>query len=222
MNGQPYEPEIGQAVFGNPTGAYDCPEFVDAFLSHILSEIARVFWNKNQRKWDSYEDPQIAGVEFRPYYWGDCTCGYDILKAAWENTHHHTNECFHERYAAEDAYQERRCARTLEGLKVRHDHMTKWAKDNGYPQAPFGMAVYCDCGLDREWQEWASTHNHAPDCESILPNFKYGEAEIRWYKHPGRGMSVNVDWDEATWRKWLDSCLAAIRKEEAACGTSSI
>ena len=65
------EPELGQILFGNPTGEYAAPEAGDALVEGILSEIERVFWNLRQREWDRYEDPTIPGVEFRPYYWGD-------------------------------------------------------------------------------------------------------------------------------------------------------
>lgn len=62
--------ELGQMVFGNPWGEYECPHWVDALVRELLREIERVFWNKNQREWDRCEDPKIPGVEFRPYYWG--------------------------------------------------------------------------------------------------------------------------------------------------------
>jgi len=88
--------------------------------------------------------------------------------------------------------------------------MTQWAKDNGYEDAPYGMAVYCTCPYAQEWHEWTSTHGHAPDCKLMLPNFKFGEVEIRWYKHVGRSMCTNVDWDEPMWRKWFADCFAAI------------
>lgn len=145
-----YEPEIGQAVFGCPSGEYETPNFVDAFLEYIFCEIDRVFGNVNQRQWDRYEDPQIPDVEFRPYYWGECTCGYD------------------------EAYDE---------------------------------------FYQRTIQEFGGFHKK--DCLLILPNFKFGEVEIRWYKHPGRGQSCNVNWNERAWRRWLDDCLRAIREYES-------
>lgn len=58
------EPELGQLVFGNPIGAYESPDWVDALVNAVLNEIERVFWNKNQREWNRFEDPRIPGVEF--------------------------------------------------------------------------------------------------------------------------------------------------------------
>jgi hypothetical protein len=56
--------ELGQAVFGNPTGEYPCPAWVDALVREILRQIDRVYWNVHQREWDG-EDPQIPGIEYR-------------------------------------------------------------------------------------------------------------------------------------------------------------
>lgn len=70
-------------AFGNPWGEHACPLWCDALVREILREIARVFWNRNQREWDSREDPGIPGIEFRPYYWGD-----DPAEAAKPNLKH--------------------------------------------------------------------------------------------------------------------------------------
>lgn len=112
---------------------YNTLLFVDALLEHILGEVNRVFWNVHQEEWDKYEDPQIPGIEYHPYYWGECDC------------------------------------------------------------------------------EDEETTLHTPDCPTIQPNFKFEEVEIRWYKHPGRGQSCNVDWDERAWRLWFDRCVKAIQ-----------
>lgn len=63
--------EIGQAIFGNPTGDYGTEGYQDALVEDILSEIERVYWNKNQIEWNRHDDPMLSGVTFRPYYWGD-------------------------------------------------------------------------------------------------------------------------------------------------------
>lgn len=63
--------ELGQMVFGNPVGEYECPEYVEALFGYIFEEIERVYWNKNQKEWVKYEDPGFKGLEIRGYYWGD-------------------------------------------------------------------------------------------------------------------------------------------------------
>ncbi len=63
--------ELGQAVFGNPTGDYGTYEFADALIEALLSEIDRVYWNENQKQWDRGHDPELKGVEFRSYDWSE-------------------------------------------------------------------------------------------------------------------------------------------------------
>lgn len=36
-----------------------------------------------------------------------------------------------------------------------------------------------------------------------LPNFKFRDVEIRWYKYPGRGMSTNIETSPAAWSEWF-------------------
>ena len=63
--------ELGQMIFGNPVGAYECTDFVEALVSALFDEIERVYWNKNQQEWDKDEDPNFPGIEYHSYYWGD-------------------------------------------------------------------------------------------------------------------------------------------------------
>lgn len=51
-NKQPkrYIPEIGQAVFGQPYQKYEASELLIAALEAIRKELARVYWNKNQKE----------------------------------------------------------------------------------------------------------------------------------------------------------------------------
>jgi hypothetical protein len=72
--------EIGQIIHNNPV-LIPAPDFVEALLSHIRHEIARVYWNVNQKPWSGCDDfgesdernydTGIPGVEWHPYYnWG--------------------------------------------------------------------------------------------------------------------------------------------------------
>ena len=126
-------PELGQLAFGNPWGDFTCPPYVDALVRELLSEIRRVYWNKNQRDWSEsgYPDPCIPGIEYRSYYWGD------------------------------------------------------------------------------------------DEAEAAKPNFKHGEIEVRWYKHPMRSSSLNVPPDPAVMIPWFDSALACIHAAEELPSTRS-
>lgn len=103
---------------------FEVPEHGRALLMYLLSEIGRVYWNREQKEWDlsAMPDPKIPGLRVRPFNWAD---------------------------------------------------------------------------------------------DNALPNFVFGDVEIRWYKHPGRGLSCNRDLDASGWIKWFGECLSAIQAEEA-------
>ena len=75
---QEYEPELGQAVFGQPHQKFDAPELCEAALRHIVDELTRVRWNLNQR-WP--DDPlansgpggnfKCEAFEVQAYSWSD-------------------------------------------------------------------------------------------------------------------------------------------------------
>ena len=50
-----------------------------------------------------------------------------------------------------------------------------------------------------------------------LPNFSFGGVEIRWYKYPGRGTSVNKRMTPAEWFSWARECRDAIDAYEHTC-----
>lgn len=52
------------------------------------------------------------------------------------------------------------------------------------------------------------------DYDNNIYNLKFGEVMVSWYKHPGRGMSTNVDLSPEDWIVWFDKCLLALRQYE--------
>lgn len=71
-----YEPELGQAFFGNPTKEYAAPEFVIAMIKHLANEIERVEWNLTEKEYDAPitnngGEYRTDVFEMRAYYWGD-------------------------------------------------------------------------------------------------------------------------------------------------------
>jgi len=65
------QPELGQICFGNPTGSYGTKEWQDALIESILEKVGIIYWNRYQQRWPRWYDPNIKGMTFRPYYWGD-------------------------------------------------------------------------------------------------------------------------------------------------------
>ena len=71
-----YEPELGQALFGQPHKKHQVPAIWDAALSFLREELDRVMWNREQREYASpfsntanrFECPAFT-VE--AYSWGD-------------------------------------------------------------------------------------------------------------------------------------------------------
>lgn len=81
-----YTPELGQAFNATRSwSAYELPEYVTAMFFGIKEEIERVYWNRNQKRWEGYEDPGIEGIVWRPYYWGDNEVEADKPNFAFED-----------------------------------------------------------------------------------------------------------------------------------------
>lgn len=46
--------------------------------------------------------------------------------------------------------------------------------------------------------------------EAAKPNLKHGNVEVRWYKHPMRGSSLNVEAQPNVIIPWFESVVAAV------------
>jgi len=210
----PYEPEMGQALFGNATGSFDLGA-AEGLVANELYALSETLGKRDPKaqshgalggEWGYGQDFANETFEMHPYWWGDCDCGYDELESAWSEAHQHKPDCFNTRYHAE---RERlRAAGT--DWPESDSHMTVWAKSNGFPEAPYGEAVFCDCGHDALWQDWASQHGHEPTCSEARPNFRCGDVEVRWYKYIGRGMSMNREVARTEWREIFSRCAGSL------------
>lgn len=66
-----YGPELGQAAFGCPWAQYEVPTYAEALLLYLLDEVGRTFWNRFQAEWNKHDDPEVPGLEYHHYYWGN-------------------------------------------------------------------------------------------------------------------------------------------------------
>jgi hypothetical protein len=70
-----FAPELGQIGFGNPHGAYECPELLIAALRYLDEEIHRVENNAGRRYHSAVDNTggEFANDTFsiRAYYWGE-------------------------------------------------------------------------------------------------------------------------------------------------------
>lgn len=210
-----YESTLPQALFGNAYGEFDLGAN-ERYVSEKLYELSEMFGKKNPGaqahgllggEWGYGQEFKNDVFEMRPYWWGGCTCGYDEKDFAWSEEHLHAETCFFNRYQVE----EKRLKAEGVPFDKRHGLMTKWAKESGYADAPNGMAVHCDCGVDQTYAEWRMDHDHASNCREVLPNFKCGDLEIRWYKYISRGMSVNREVSREELRQIFRKCRKSIK-----------
>jgi len=85
--------ELGNMIFGNSRGSYHIER--DAGYEEQLERLFDAYASDRDNSWREY------GVEFEnevfavfPYYWGDCTCGFDEMDMAWWKAHLHGSECY--------------------------------------------------------------------------------------------------------------------------------
>ena len=88
-----YEPELGQAIFGQPTQQFSCPEIMDACLLAISNELHRVLWNLRQDQLSPFSNSsdafKCAVFGVWAYSWSDDELPYNFchpetgLKISW-------------------------------------------------------------------------------------------------------------------------------------------
>lgn len=205
---RPYEPELGQSLFGNPYGPLDCPEY----LLQALLDVEQELTAGND---DSYHSPfqnsslhyQNDTFQVHAYYWGGCACGWDGMQPPYR----HTPECFSNRVRA---YTEELSQRYRILIPEYIEALDAWCKANGYTGWE-GSAAHCDCGYDALVEQWFEEHKlgpygHAESCPTVRPNFKWRDLEVRWYKHVRRGPSVNRPITREEVEQLRQECLTSI------------
>lgn len=147
--------------------------------------------------------------EMRPFWWGDCTCGFDEKEAEWEESHPHSADCYQTRlqescfegefdYKEGHGWNQCRCERGL-------------CKEFGLSY-PDGSLIHCTCTKEPEHKIWRKDNTHTDLCKLFLPNFKHYASglEISWYKYIGRGMEANLDMPYLDWLYVVSECLVSI------------
>lgn len=151
----------------------------------------------------------------RPFYWGDCDCGWMDLEDEWSEHHKHADDCYwkvsRSRIDASPLQAKREAALDARGLtawgSAENDAAQKHVEEvcnelsrfekhvrqelceqHGIPwNNGYGSAVHCTCDHDRLWKEFLVEHpGHKPTCSLELPNFR----------HKVTGLEVR-------WYKWI-------------------
>lgn len=206
-----YVPELGQMFFGNKWEEFKVP----AAIGDMLYELA-------EKLCDDINAYPAYGVEYTnevfemfPYHWGDCLCGFEEEEERWLEEHPHKENCFHIKYQKYEEELDKMGIKWYGDTKEKWKKlMTKFAKENGYTGI-HGIASYCDCGRDKEYERWLETHGHKPDCPIVRPNFLYKPTglAIYWYKYIGRGMSANQKISVNEFRKIIEHCIESARED---------
>lgn len=209
--------ELGQMCFGNKWESSEAPEWMEHELGEIREELER------RNTW--YEGESNAVFDIRPYYWGDCVCGYEQAESAWCEANDHEDSCYQKDvesallaagwtqgpYGLLDAPK----AMSYDAKRETEDGIRREACKRHGLTFPNGCAVHCTCSYQRRWGEWRAANDHADDCPIVQPNFlhKASGIAVHWYKHIGRSMTCSREVSRAEWRKIMAECRAALGME---------
>ena len=217
--------ELGQMLFG--TGSVNQHEAYWAtdglvMLAEIIAE------HRNDKAYGELETlTSSMGAEvfdnevftMRPYYWGDCECGFVEELNEWEENNPHYDDCYQTFFRSihyrdgDESYLEKR----EHGYPFECDCVQVACEKFGIdPEAP-GAYVHCTCGWNERRKEWFENHEgHSPECRIDKPNFVYKPTgvEISWYKHAARGITCNKKQPTATrWFEVISHCVQSLKEE---------
>lgn len=209
--------ELGNYFFGNSRGEYPIIE-----TARFEAPMYRLF---EMISGDTYQvDYNDEKLFLMPYYWGECTCGYDDLENAWNEKNHHRDDCYQQLVkkemietglAVEDKYGGIDPAPGVDYEKMDQkldDVRKEWCKHFGlaYPE---GCAVHCTCDYKHRWAKFVSENNHKPDCPIVLPNFwwKPTNLKIQWYKRPMRDAYMNQNLTVQQYEEIMDEVFDHIK-----------
>lgn len=192
--------ELGNMVFGNSRGKFPMER-----QAGYERELQRLFYAIDH---DYFYAPEFDNDTFtvRPYYWGDCTCGFEAADYKWSEEHDHTAACYQAGYKSIP----------FDWLKQPKKHtaaVRALCETHGIPyNKGLGSAVHCTCGHQEEYEKWRETNDHAKDCLIVLPNFLYKPSgyQIKWYKYPLRDSYASAALALTEFRVMIDVCIASV------------
>ena len=202
--------ELGQLAFGN--AVQQCPidrDWQDRFQDFLIN----LGFDGHGLSVDEYTDSlyreDIGGFDtgnfiIRPYYWGDCTCGFDEADYQWSVENDHREHCF-QTQVKNDLINNYNCTVDQLGIIEKPTTMDnrafmdlqntvykKWA--NHFNLSHQGYAIHCTCNHTDRYIQFLQNHGHDDYCPIVLPNFynKTNHLIITWYKYPLRGAYANM------------------------------
>jgi len=150
-----------------------------------------------------------------PYYWGECTCGYQEKEEEWFDTHEHAEKCYQSILKKElDSYDQQHPDEKWEKRRKAHELITKrlcekmgivWLDEVSWEN-------YCTCEYREQLDEFFKNNHHHSDCPIVRPNFFYKPTgyELRWYKYPLRDSYANKALTLEQFKRMIDDCIQSL------------
>lgn len=213
--------ELGNMMFGHSRGQFPVVRGAgyEDQLDRLFTVIDPDYWRDV-----TFENETFA---VRPYYWGDCTCGYEEKEWAWCEANKHADTCYQTAYRLLQEQFDKE-GRKEWGKDMKHCRRRVKALCEQFGIAwngGLGCAVHCTCDHEGLWREWSALNDHSEDCPIVLPNFHYKPTDYRlmWYKYPLRDSYASEDLSVPEFAKMIDACIATVKvrgtdKKPAAAG----
>jgi len=201
---QPFQPiwqpeelemEFGNMCFGHSRGEYP----VDKDYQEIFESLLELLGNSSREEYSN------DTFEMRPYWWGECECGFDEAEYDWCLSNRHV-DCYQneyvilrERYGGTFNVPEYEIERLCEKHGIEYD-------------GGLGSAMHCTCDYDDKYGEWSLHNRHADDCPVVLPNFHHKPTgySLTWYKHPLRDAYANIHLSKKEFKEIVKDCMRSL------------
>jgi hypothetical protein len=221
--------ELGNLIFGNSRGEY--PLERGAGFEEELCRLFDAYAPNRDNSWLGYgEEFENDTFSVFPYYWGDCTCGFDD----YEYTEEHSPSCFQKELEQEKLKigwtkgefgldrpkdwswedEQRKEKKIVKKLYEKRGWNTKsgswW----------YGYGVRCDCDYNQRYENWLKQigypNRHREDCLLVKPNFLYKPTglRIKWYKYPLRDAYISKEITLDEFKQVIDDCIQSIKQNK--------
>lgn len=212
--------ELGNMVFGNSRGQF--PIKRGRGWEEQLIRLFDAYAPSRNHSWRDYgEEFKNKVFKVSPYYWGDCTCGFDDK----EFKGRHGRNCYQSELRREKIkagwkigkYDWLEGKSTYEENQKIEDKICKKLCKKHKLSFPGGCAVHCTCDYYERYNKWLDKigypEGHTKKCLLEKPNFLYKPTgfEINWYKYPLRDSYKNQKISLKEFKKIIKDCIKSLK-----------
>lgn len=214
--------ELGNWIFGNSRGPYPIPRGVgweeELYRLFDALDLDEYGWPRGVEEGEGPKSFENDVFWIMPYYWGECTCGWDEIDNGQERLERlkHRPECVRWRIWRLERRHRNDHKRFLKALKMLY-------RRRGWPTEGddwwHGCLLACDCDYRErrkqilcEYAQEFGHEGHKPDCLLVINNFHYKPTGfgIQWYKYPLRDAYMSQEISLEEFCKIIDHCLESI------------